>query len=291
MLSRSSRRWRTSLASTTREPSAKRSRERLHRPEPEREGPIRGGWLGLFGSPLGAADPASDATASPEHAARGAPSLNDALVRAVDLGYRVVDDYIRQGQNAARLVRQRSYGPEAIRHDLQELGVRAFQYASDLAGLWFEAVGMAASGEAAGPMAPRAPAGTGRGLEFRENATRPHAPVEPPQEHGDVANTAAATPPRSARVSVILDSARSAEVSVDLRPVLPRAALLVHDLRAVDPTRPPLREVSVENADAGEPLVVRVRVPSDQAPGTYRGVVVDARTSLPVGTVAVCVSP
>jgi hypothetical protein len=278
------------LATTTPDPSDEGSRERLHRPEPEREGPIRGGWLGLFGPPLGGADSASGAAGSPEGAAP--VGLNDAVARAVDLGYRVVDDYIRQGQNAARLFRQRSYGPEALRHDLQELGVRMFQYASDLAGLWFEAVGAAASGEAAAGRAAAEPppSGTGRGLGLGGAAARPSPPADPAPGRRDAQDTAPA-PPYGARVSVRLESARSAEVQVDLRPVLPRTALLVHDLRAVDPTRPPLREVAVESGDAGDPVVVRIRVPDDQPAGTYRGVVVDARTSLPLGTLSVRVSP
>jgi hypothetical protein len=277
------------LASTTRE-ACEGVGERLHRPEPERRGPIRGGWLGLFGPPLGAADSASKASGPPEGGAAGGASLNDAVARAVDLGYRVVDDYIRQGQNAARLVRQRSYGPEALRHDLQELGVRMFQYASDLAGLWFDALGAAASGEAAERPAAAQPPNGGAGPAIRTAAARAPEPGVPAPER-DAAEDGAAAPPYGARVSVRLESARGAEVGVELRPVLPRTVLLVHALRAVDPSLPPLREVAVESGEAGVPVVVRVRVPPDQPAGTYRGVVVDARTSLPVGTLSVRVSP
>ena len=59
------------------------------------------------------------------------------------------------GEQAARLMRNRSYGPEALRSDVQDLTARGFQYASDitevLLAVFFELLPSAARGQT-GPL-------------------------------------------------------------------------------------------------------------------------------------------
>ncbi|HJQ84092.1 MAG TPA: hypothetical protein VKA21_08455 [Candidatus Binatia bacterium] len=218
--------------------------DRIRRPPLDRTEPIRA-WSALF----------------------GAGPLNDVVTRSVELGYRVVDEYIRQGQKAAARVGSRSFGAETMTSDVQDLSVRMVQYTSDVIGLWFEMMNVFMAGGLARP--------NGNGA-----TERPEAPSAPP---------AAAPAPEGVRVRVEIVSARPADVAVDLRPEAAGRPLAVHGLRAVDPTKPRLDGVEIA-ADA-DGVTVRVRVPDDAPPAVYNGLVVDEETSRPAGTVSVRIAP
>lgn len=242
--------------------------ERVKRPEPERTDPIRSGWLSLFGIPTG---PSRSDGRSPGADARGKPLSSDPVARAVELGYRVVDDYLRQGQQvASRISGARDRSSPLPMVDVQDLMTRWFQYTSELTEVWFQLVGLAASGQmprgAAGPVEP--------------------APPTTPDGSGS-AGTAAATPAEPARVAVAVQCGRPVEVTLDLRPIPSDATIRVHDLRAVDPDKPRIADVGVERAEDGEGFQLRIRVPDDQPAGTYSGLVLNEATSLPAGSVAV----
>ncbi len=74
---------------------------------------------------------------------------------------------------------------------------------------------------------------------------------------------------------------------LDLRPAAGEAALEVTDLRAKDPTAAPLTGVTVAAAADPPRTIARVSVPHGQPPGLYTGLVLDAATNLPCGTLAV----
>jgi hypothetical protein len=59
------------------------------------------------------------------------------------------------------------------------------------------------------------------------------------------------------------------------------------DLRATEPGLPPLTGVHITTAPDGDHVNLRLRVPDGQPPGIYSGLILDARTSLPCGTLAV----
>src|SRR5438128_27418 len=97
MRSQSRRRSRTSSASTIRDEEATVSAsDRIRRPPLDRTEPIRA-WSSLF----------------------GAGPLNDVVTRSVELGYRVVDEYIRQGQKAAA-----RFGSPSVGADGDQVTVR-----------------------------------------------------------------------------------------------------------------------------------------------------------------------
>jgi hypothetical protein len=228
------------------------TRNRVTRPEPERTLPIRS-WSTLFGAPEGDGE------------------RTDVVSRSVDLAYRVVDEYIRQGQKAAQRLSERSYAPEAMARDVQELTTRMGQYASDFMALWFELVGMAATG------------GAGRQAPARDDAVQPAA--DRPSPRSDDAVPDALAVPAGVRIEVA--STRPVEVQLDLRPEAAGARLLIHALRAVDPDKPRLTDVVLEAASANEPARLRIGVRDDQPGGVYTGLLIDERTSRPVGTLSV----
>jgi hypothetical protein len=116
-----------------------------------------------------------------------------------------------------------------------------------------------------------------------------------PAEGGTAAPTPAAPPSRPrrdepaerTRVRVAVASAQPTEVALDLSPDAARRTLVVHALRAVDPGKPRLGDVRLEPGAKDEPLTLRIRVPADQPPGVYNGLIIDAQTNRPAGTVSI----
>jgi hypothetical protein len=255
------------------------SSERPKRPSPERTQPIRS-WSTLFAVPTAGGD---DADADPDASTAEPPGagLNEVVSRSVDLGYRVIDEYIRQGQKAAQRFNDRSYGTQAVASDLQELGMRMTQYASDFAAVWLEFVQLAATKNGtAGP------------------AAAGDAPIPPPE--ATATNPAAhaadgfprTDPPPSEPIRVRIEvlATQPTEVSLDIRPSAAKLPLLVHALRAVDPDKPRLTEVTFDAGSDDEPPRLRIRVPAGQPAGVYSGLLIDEQTSRPAGTVSVRIS-
>jgi hypothetical protein len=248
----------------------------VRRPEPERTQPIRS-WTTLFGA--GAPPPARPASAPP---ASPAPAPTDPVSRGVEAGYRVIDDYVRQGQSAARLV----WGPVlggangAVpgSEDLQQRMGMMVRSATDLMTMWLELFGSAPWTRMPGfPFAPATPA----------PGAVPIAPFSmgpPPPPPAPVPASAPVSP--APIISIDVASARRTEVIVDLPQRQLPDKLRVLDLRAPDGEAPRLGGVTIERPGEDR-LVVRLRVPDDHPPGLYSGLILDEATSLPRGTLAV----
>lgn len=234
--------------------------ERIVRPTPERTEPIRS-WSTLLSS--------SESTAPGE---RGT-SLQDVVSRSVDLGYRVVDDYIRRGQKAAQRINERSYSSDALAAEVQEIAKGAAQYTSDFAALWFDFLQVAVAGNPLRRPGPRAD-----GVDTA--APGPTAPAQ-----------TAATPENEisdrTHVRIEVAAACPTEVSLDLHAPVNGRPLLIHALRSVDPDKPRLTDVTFHHAIDGEPASLRIRVPDNQPSGMYSGLIIDEETSRPVGTLSV----
>lgn len=227
--------------------------ERIRRPIPERKEPIRGDALAIFGPPE-----------SPSRGAGGervSAGPADTVVRAVELGYRVVDDYIRQGQNAARLMARRAYGPKAMINDVQDIAARLMQYGAEFMDVWMQLMGQAGVGQAATPASAHPPGGAEPRTGVRAGSSSP-------------------------RVAIAIESPLAVEVTVELDPPGGRS-LVVQELQAPS-GGPSIAGVAIEGVD---PPRLRVRVPPEQPAGTYCGLVLDAETSLPAGTVVLRVLP
>lgn len=225
------------------------SRDRITRPKPERTEPLRS-WSALLGN--------SEADGN----GRGATSFDGVVSRSVEVGYRVVDEYLRHGQRVAERLGDRSLTPGNMAQDFQELTGRMTRYASDLMDVWFQLIELASARRPVGAETPAAVV-----------APAPPAPSEPPAG--------------SARVTVLVSSLQPTEVTIDIRPGALGPSLIVHALRAAEPDKPRLTEVAIEPASPDGALRLRIRVPPDQPAGVYNGMIIDERTSRPVGTVSV----
>jgi hypothetical protein len=226
--------------------------ERPRRPPLERTEPIRN-WSQLLRTP-------GEGSA----AEGGQGGLGDVVSRSVELGYRVIDDYVRQGQRAAQRIREGEYGPERWGQDAQDLGQRMLQHASELAATWLQ-------------------------LLDRSTGARP--------ADGRPAPAAAASSPRSApdgavaaRLRVEVAAVEACSVVLEIGLEAARGRLSAHSLRAADVSKPRIDAIEIEPGNEERATVLRITVPPHHAAGTYEGLVMDADTSRPVGVVRVVVA-
>lgn len=261
-------------------------RARITRPEPERTMPRRA-WANLFGttSDPGGFDGASSRLTADE---AGGEHASDSVSRAVELGYRVIDEYVRQGQKAAQRLSSRSWSPETALRDTQDFTARVTRHASDLVALWIDLLDSANM--------------TGAWRSTTHPWTQPFRPAtdEAPHDRSDATSrngapgptfpaAARATAPAGGRtrIAVVVASERPAEVIVDLRSEDTTRPLVVHALRAVEPEKPRIDGTTFEPATPHAPARLRIRVPAGQPAGTYNALVIDEETSRPAGSVSV----
>ncbi|MDC0667904.1 hypothetical protein [Nannocystis radixulma] len=248
--------------------------ERVRRPPPARTGPIRDGSR-IFRAPP---EPRMSHPSSPEPAP---PSARPSLEEGVAAAYRVYDEYMQRGQDAARS-RGDSWSdsrPPAY----PDLARRAIRFWSDAIGMMFDAVGPA--GSAPGRSNDRtSPSGF-------ERAAEPGPWSHPRSEsHATRFDGAFARPePSPARegtaILLRLDVGRPAEVRIHLAPEAAGRSLATSALVALDVDgAPPLRDVRLAHHGA---LDLTLNLPPDQPAGTYSGSVLDELRGDPLGRLTV----
>ena len=249
-------------------------RPRLHREDPQRTEPLRQ-WSTLYRSPDSwdprphpdtAADTAADASGAASDPDQR-DTWHDVVAEGVAVGYRVIEEQIRQGQRVAEQLGDASYGPGAMSGDVREATERMVRYSADLVALWLDFV--------------NATFGNGDLLRSLSAGWAPNG------------GTPAAPPPPTVRapaVAIEVASRQPLRVSLDLQPGAAARPLVVQPLRALAPEIAALTDVAfVQGGDAGPPTL-RVRVPEDQPPGVYAGAVVDGDSGEPLGTLTARVS-
>jgi hypothetical protein len=215
----------------------------------------------------------------------------DSVSHGVEMGYQVVEEYLRQGQNVARAMWAPALGGTPPGDGLQSQMGALLRTFADFASLWMGLMGKVAVGGAparepgvtppvgtAGPFS----AGAAPGPAESAKASPSEPPVTPASPEAPVVQVGA--PPG---LTLDLDSTRRTEVSVELRPRPFDQTFRVHDLRAAEPALPRIRGVTIEAVPEEERVAIRIRIPDDQPPGTYSGIILDERTGLPRGTLCV----
>ncbi len=237
---------------------------RIRRPIPQRTAPLRdlrGAWRG----PDAPAAPPSDAPAAPPPEATAGVAE-----RSVDTAYRVLEDQLRQGRDAARRWQSAADDPVTGRGSPGD----------DLARLWADAahalfdvlagVTRSVTSRGSAPVAPR--------REAPPEPPAPPAPVEPPPTPTTATPTA---------VALLLHASVPIEVELDLH-VSPAHGVIAGDLLPLDdPSRPSLTSAAVERV--GDGLRVRLAVPAGQPAGVYAGIVHDAVSGAACGRLRVVV--
>lgn len=241
-------------ASPRTEPAQPRA-ERIRRPEPLRTGPIRN-VSGYFRD--------SGSWGEEEHPAWREPAqvLDDVITHGVQLGYRVIDEHLRQGARAAATLRG-GEEPQSGDREMEQWLEKVQRVYKDLGALCFDALDVMARS----PALLRRLAGNASGAEARP------------------------APAAGAAIAMEVAASRRVRVNLNLPPQADPYIPAVHALHAGDPGCPPLTGILLRTEAGGTVSVLEVEVPDLQPAGLYTGVVVDLATNEPKGTLSVRVFP
>lgn len=248
--------------------------DRFHRDDPDRGYPRRNMSEGLRSDDPWGVRP------GPGGPGQFHNSREDAVNDGVDDAYRVADEHMREGQWRASSRNQRGYGWRPPGYGAPFGGGYGGRYTDglleqvmrvylDMMGL----VGSMMSGLTRSPYTPyQQYPQYQRPYEDRREPEYRHAPGPPPRA-------------RSGPVRVEVNSNQPNHIALDLKPLRPGVLLAVPPLRALNNNRSELRDVELDTAN--DRCVLRVHIPDAQPSGLYTGVVVDARSGEPCGTLAI----
>ena len=187
---------------------------------------------------------------------------------AVELGYKVIEEQIRQGQKIADQITGRMSGsdsgsPGDVPPALLD---RMMTFYSDLGALWFEMIESVANNPSFSDLAGGLGAGRPNG---KSNG------------HGG-----------GAALPLEIQSQRPVDVkvNVDLGKLAPGGAPTVIELRTLDPQIDAIRDIRFDERNDDWSPILRIRVADSQPAGTYSGVVIDSSTNEPIGTLCLRVA-
>ena len=228
----------------------------------------------------------------------------DVIDEGVHMGYRVIEEHIRQGQRAAQQFRDRQYDAHTLSDELWQFFQQALRYSEDLIALLYDLMAsltgphrasrhrFGAPGSRGNPWSvPRhdAPYPDSRWPEqasppwsafHREPFYGPSAPwneVPDPLSENDKRHPLA--------VSVELVAHQPVRVNLDLPPEVVGEPLSVQELSASSAGKPPLSEVVFATRDQRSCL--RITIPEQQPGGLYTGSVVERQSGLVCGKLSV----
>jgi hypothetical protein len=235
--------------------------ERLHRPELDRDEPLRDVMSYIRNSGSG-----GQTKAAPSPHTEG-ETPDEAVAHGVKLGYAVIDDQIRQGEKLAERLRQVNGKAGAMPHaEVGTLIERALNLYKDMGALTVAVLETLVRN-------PIIQSGVTRAL------------------NGTAASQTSTVPDGGTNFRFELASNRRIRVKLDIRPQGVKFMPLVHALQAVNPAIPPLTGVRFHLDSATMTPTLVVEVADGQPPGSYAGVVVDSVTNEPCGTLSVRILP
>jgi hypothetical protein len=201
------------------------------------------------------------------------PSGNrEASYKAINDAYRLIDEYVRQGQKMAENLWLPTEGSGGVDEGGVKAPLRFMRAMGDMTMAWVDVMqrwtndAVSPSGAAVGPFtAGRAP---------------PEQPRAQPSNGG----------PRAPALRVAVKSSGVVEVSVHLGEGTQLGELSPGELRPFSGDAAPIKGVTLEVGAPGEGPLLRIVVPDGQTPGTYNGLLVDRSTQRPRGTVSLSIS-
>jgi hypothetical protein len=231
-------------------------RERIHWPDPERAKPIRDSEAEAAATAI---DQRSNSTKSSTAAAD--------VANGVKLGYQVIEEQIREGQRLAQRLRQ-AVDLKGLTNseDISPLVGRVLHIYKDLGAVCFEAIEALVRTPALRAAISQISQGKSEGGSQRDSSADTVCAVE-------------------------ITSSRPIQVMLKLASGSRCYLLAIHALHAHDEAIPPLTDVRFLAEPATAHPMLRVNIPDTQAPATYTGVVVDAATNEPCGTLCIRLMP
>ncbi|HLV22074.1 MAG TPA: hypothetical protein VKZ49_14370 [Polyangiaceae bacterium] len=242
---------------------------RRTRPHPDRTEPRRTWWPEGSQSAKPPTEPAPKDAAS--QASGPADRPRQTAYDTVNGAYQLIDEYLRQGQRMAESIWLPSEGEHAQRPEAAHVPNRLLRAMGDMTMAWLEMLQQSAP--APGARNP-APAGTAGPFSAGKSS-----PVATPRDSGAVAAHAGLT--------VCVQASRPVEVSVELTRQLEHPNLVATELRPPAPGAGPSSEITVDVSQLEASSRVDIVVPEALSPGSYSGLLLDAETERPCGTVYV----
>ena len=246
--------------------------QRLHRDDPERTNPIRH-WSKLYRQDDSWGAQASPASSSPTQAASPNKTTDDAVSQGVKLGYQVIEEHIRQGQRIAQQFNTRSYNLSNVGNDVRELAERLVRDSTNLLSLWFNLMTSLAGN-----------------VDLSRQSARPPSNPSPTANNGVSPQKTSPTEDATERgtaVSIEILSSCPTQVTFNLSPQAERLFLATPGLYTINADKPPLTDIIFIPTLENNPASLRIRIPDQQPPDLYSGVLVDRNTGLPQGTLSV----
>lgn len=247
------------------------NKERRRRPDPQRTGPIRN-WGTLFKTPDGGnADMRQHDANSHGHDHDQSP-WDTVISRAVETGYKVIEDQIHQGRHFAQQFGGSAFTPgQATEEDTSsqqgnvanELMERVMHFYSDMGSLCFDMLDSVASNPGFGDLMRSAM----------------------PTAAGGNSNRSPDANPAAVTIEIVSPTPVGVRCCVDWLSPSQEHALAIGELRALDPACPSLTQIEFVPAQEKWLPVLRVTIPADQPPGNYSGMAVDAKTNVPCATI------
>jgi hypothetical protein len=233
-------------------------RKRLHRADPARIAPVRN-FSKLYSRP----DSVNGTSTSKQTQADAPPKVRSAgpLAEGVELAYSVIDKYIAEGRQTAEALSNQPYTTRAANDNLQDIVERMLRFQSEILPLWIETLATLVK------------------VDPSRNGSAAVREWWPASNGGPRSETIA--------VSIEVISLRPVQVSVELRPNSEAQSLAALGLNAVDPGKPVLRDVSIGPDEIPGRIKLRLRIPENQPPGTYSGVIVNRDSGETRGTLSI----
>jgi hypothetical protein len=232
-------------------------RERLHRSEPERTGPIRD-FSGLYRRRNGSADAAGAKIDPP----LGKVSSGDGTAprpQSVEAAYRLIQKHVDERRRAAAEFSHSSSVRNTVSDPLQQLLDRVVNLQGEMLPLL---------------------------LDVMRSLMQP-----PAQAQADIQSPRPAANPDGVRqtLSLIVDVVcrRPVEIAFDLREHLIYSPLATPGLHSLDGDKPALRNVNFIPPNDDGSILLQIVVPDNQMSGAYSGVIVNQITAKVCGTVSV----
>jgi hypothetical protein len=245
---------------------------RLHRKDPERVNPIRN-WSTLYRTANSwNTEKSSEQPTTTEDTSHRRTS-SDPVTDSVTLGYKVIEEHIRQGQRIAQQINNRSYNLKGANNEVRGLVERLVQDSTSLLSLWFNFMNsLAGNSDLFGDLS--------RAWKAEQSSTQqttPNPKTVSPEE--------ATTPTTTVTIEVLTHS--PTQVTLNLSTQAEKLFLATPGLHAMSQEKPPLTEVTFIPGLEGNPAQLRIRIPDGHPADVYTGVLVDRNTGQPHGTLSV----
>lgn len=258
--------------------SKRRTRPIASRTEPHRS------WAQNLGASSPESGGAGRSQAEPGHAEPepppraappGAHANGDPAYKSVSDAYRLIDDYLRQGQRFAENIWLPFQGAAGRNQEAFNAPGRLLRAMSDMTSAWLELMQQSTGGTERGRQ--WAPVGTAGPFAATSRPTERQAPAP---------RTEAAASPGNPRLRVVVQSQGRVEVNVELHGQYDSAKLVATELRSLRVGADPVRDITVDLTEGALNIVV----PDGQPSGIYNGLLLERTSQRPCGTISLSIA-